>query len=91
MASSASLLQRLLRRPWKAGPPKWNGERPCRAAAPLVRTLRNTLSAKDPHGDSPLGGDLQCAHTCMRDSEATRKRRPMGSTTQQKLHIHTME
>ena len=58
MASSASLLQRLLRRPWKAVPPKWNGERPCSAAAPLMRTFRNMLSAKDPHGDSPLGGDL---------------------------------
>ena len=68
MANSASLLQRLLRRPCTVGPPKWKGERPCRAAVPLLRTLRKMLSAKDPHGDSPLGGDLHEAHAHVRFS-----------------------
>jgi len=71
MASSASLLQRLLRLPWNAEPPRWKGERPWKAA-PLLRTLRNMLPANEPHGDSPLGGDLQicaCTFLTKKDNE----------------------
>lgn len=71
MASSASLLQRLLRLPWNAEPPRWNGERPWKAA-PLLRALRNMLPANEPHGDSPFGGDLQicaCRFLTTKDNE----------------------
>ena len=58
-ASSASLLQRLLRRLCSAPPPPaWKGEQPGRPA-PLLRARRKMLSAKEPQGDTPLGGDLR--------------------------------
>lgn len=60
-ASSASLLQRLLRRSCVLPPPAWKGERPGRPV-PLLRARRKMLSAKEPQGDTALGGDLCSKH-----------------------------
>ena len=73
-ASSASLLQRLLRRSCSApGPPAWKGERPGRPA-PLLRARRKMLSAKEPQGDTPLGGDLRSTRQHHKNALANRKR-----------------